>query len=169
MSEAGTEQWGRDLLGTDVLLPGESAVLSPPVNSPVDVLLVDAAGKRYHYAGIDVRDGYAITVNITDRLRTAEQQQGFGWVNIINSVGVPLRSVYVSPSGAKTWGGSLQLLSEYSLLQHDSSQYAYIDFADSNAYFFDFLAEDYYGNQYVLWDVNIMLRSRIEFRIQNIR
>lgn len=169
VSGAGTEQWGHDLLGIDVLLPGESSVLDLPEVSPVDILLIDSVGHRYHYADIDIRDGYAIAVHNADRLRTTGQQQGFGWVNIINSVGVPLRSVYVSPSGAKTWGGSMQLLSEYSLLQQDSSQYAYIEFSDSSTFFFDFLAEDYYGNQYVLWDVNIMLHSRIEFRIQHIR
>jgi len=49
VSSASTENWGSDLLGTNVLAPGQAFVVTVPVPGRYDIRLVDSDGDSYTF------------------------------------------------------------------------------------------------------------------------
>ncbi len=159
MIDPSDEPWGEDLLGEEILAPGESftAEIEP---GTWDIQIVDVDGDTYTLWQVDIgADGYEWNVTLDDidsdwgdsevmEPRIIEAGEGTGWVSIVNDLqGYDIYYVYVSPMDSDDWGGDM--LGSEILYQNDEL----IVWVDPGTYDIQIVDED--GDTYTKWEVEV--------------
>ncbi|AFG38029.1 hypothetical protein Spiaf_1978 [Spirochaeta africana DSM 8902] len=171
ISDDGGDSWQHDVLGAEVLLPGEVAPLPhwPAEAGRLAVKAIDAQGREFLRSGISYDSWQQVRLTEQQVVSGAPGRRELGWFSVYNAAHVPLLYLHVSPVGADRWLDGEQLLPPTRPLLPNERQQVYIDTDEYGTTRYDILAEDGIGNRYVRWDVNIQLQSEVEIRIQDIR
>lgn len=172
MSQVASDDWGDDLMGSEVLSDGESVDirLAYPLNvtNKYDIKLEDEDGDTYTRWDVLITPDSRIVFTIGDMdidydyESTSYSSTDNPIVYVLNNTGYTVYYVYMSQTASDDWGEDL--MGDEVLLDGESVpiRLAY-PLTVTNRY--DIKLEDEDGDTYTLWDVLVSPDSTIEFTI----
>ena len=170
MKPAGTNDWGPNLLGTELLLKGRSFTIAslPSGNNLYDLRLVDHENYTYMKMNTAFQPNETVTFTYDDfdiEPGTRGATRGPSQLNgppviIVNNTGYSVQNIYISPTMAETWGQDR--LTNQSL-ENGQSVTINLPHPLSITNEYDVLLNDSNGNAYEKFNVTVTANGRIVF------
>ena len=160
VSPRASDTWGADLLGSDVLLNGQSVRVPLPhsANNQYDIRLVDSDSDSYTKSNINVVPNQTVEFTFSDY--DGSMPPTGQTITIVNRTGYTVWYVYVSPRASDTWGADL-LGSD--VLPNGQSVRVPLPQSANNQY--DIRIVDRDSDSYTKSNINVVPNQTIEFTI----
>jgi len=110
ISPGDSENWGPDMLGTDVLTNGASVAYFmhyPGTSGAFDILAVDDKNQRYEVRNFTLRDGTEGRIRLAANNRTSIQQPQIVNVTVRNKTGYSITYMFFSPADSTMYGADI--------------------------------------------------------------
>lgn len=110
ISPGDSENWGPDMLGTDVLANNSNVsyfMHYPESTGAFDVLAIDTSNRRYEVRNYTLRDGTAGSIRLTASNRTTTQAPQVVNVTVNNKTGYSMTYMFFSPNDSSMYGADI--------------------------------------------------------------
>jgi len=164
---AGTNQWGTDLLGRNVLRNGQSfSVSSLPhsSNDLYDIRIVDSDRDTYTKLNVVIRSNTNIVFSFSDfdgRIAQDNAAADGPLITIVNNTGYLVYYLYISPTTSDTWGPDR--LAANQTLPNGQSVSVRLPHPINVTNRYDIMLEDLDGDTYSKYNVTVTANGQIIF------